>query len=75
MRLANVRITVGKTDTNFDDPPEDEICSYLSGQPPADVFRMNCGHRMYGRYVRITALSPTLTRLNLYELEIIGYKP
>jgi len=75
MRLANVRITVGKTKSNFDDPPEDEICSYLPGQPPADVFRMNCGYRMCGRYVRINALSSTRTRLNLYELEIIGYKP
>jgi len=36
-----VRVTVGETDTNFDDPPEDEICDYLPGQPPADIDRMN----------------------------------
>jgi len=56
-RLANVQVAVGETDTNFDDPPADEICSYLSGQPqPADIFLVTCHIRMYGRYVRVTAV-------------------
>jgi len=41
-RLANVRVTVGETDTNFYDPPKDEICNYLPGQPPADIFLVTC---------------------------------
>jgi len=73
-RLANVRITVGETDTNFDDPPEDEICDYLPGQPqPADIFLVTCHTRMYGRYVRVTAVEVNKP-LNIYELEIHGLK-
>jgi len=71
-RLANVRVTVGKNDTNFDDPPEDEICDYLPGQPPADIFLVTCHTRMYGRYVRVTAVTEVNQILNLYELEIHG---
>jgi len=70
-RLANVRVTVGETDTNFDDPPEDEICDYLPGQPPADIFLVTCRTRMYGRYVRVTAVEINES-LNIYELEIHG---
>jgi len=52
-----VRVTVGETNTNFDDPPEDEICDYLPGQPqPTDIFLVTCHTRMYGRYVRVTAV-------------------
>jgi len=73
-RPANVRITVGETDTNFDDPPEDEICDYLPGQPqPADIFLVTCQTRMYGRYVRVTAVEVNKP-LNIYELEIHGLK-
>jgi len=47
-KMTNVRvITVGETDTNFDDSPEDEICDYLPGQPPADIFLVTCHTRMY----------------------------
>jgi len=70
-RLANVRVTVGKNDTNFDDPPEDEICNYLPRQPPADIFLVTCRNRMYGRYVRLTAVEVN-ANLNIYELEIHG---
>jgi len=70
-RLANVRVTVGETDTNFDDPPEDEICDYLPGHPPADIFLVTCHTRMYGRYVRVTAVEVNEV-LNIYELEIHG---
>jgi len=28
-RLANVRVTVGETDTNFDDPPDDDMYFWL----------------------------------------------
>jgi len=72
-RLANVRITVGETDTNFDYPPEDEICNYLPGQPPAYIFLVTCHTRMYGRYVRVTAVEVN-EPLNIYELEIHGLK-
>jgi len=41
-RLANLRVKVGETDTTFDDPPEDEICDYLPGPPPADIFLVTC---------------------------------
>jgi len=70
-RLANVRVTVGETNTNFDDPPEDEICNYLPGQPSADIFLVTCHTRMYGRYVRVTAVEIN-EPLNIYELEIHG---
>jgi len=70
-RLANVRVTVGETDTNFDDPPENEICDYLPGQPPADIFLVTCHTRMYGRYVRVTAVDVN-DKFNFYELEIHG---
>jgi len=70
-RLVNMRVTVGETDTNFDDPPEDEICNYLPGQPPADIFLVTCRTRMYGRYVRVTAFEVN-NFLNIYELEIHG---
>jgi len=70
-RLANVRVTVGETNTNFDDPPEDEICDYLPGQPPADIFLVTCRTRMYGRYVRVTAVEVN-DYFNIYELEIHG---
>jgi len=67
-----VRVAVGETDTNFDDPPEDEICDYLPGQPqPADIFLVTCRTRMYGRYVRVTAVEVD-EFLNIYELEIHG---
>jgi len=69
-----VRVTVGETDTNFNDPPEDEICDYLPGHPqPADIFLVTCHTRMYGRYVRVTAVEVN-NFLNIYELEIHGLK-
>jgi len=72
-RLADVRVTVGETDTNFDNPPEDEICNYLPGQPPADIFLVTCHNRMYGRYVRVTAVEVN-DMLNIYEIAIHGLK-
>jgi len=63
--MANVRVTVGETDTNFDDPPEDEICDYL----PADIFLVTCHTRMYGRYVRVTAVE-----VNHMNQTFISYK-
>jgi len=66
-----VRVTIGETDTNFDDPPEDEICDYLPGQPHADIFLVTCRTRMYGRYVRLTAVEVN-TNLNIYEIEVHG---
>jgi len=50
---------------------EDEICDYLPGQPPADTFLVTCHTRMYGRYVRLTAVEVN-NILNIYELEIHG---
>jgi len=73
-RLANVRVTVGKTDTNFADPPEDEICGYLPGRPPAVIFLVTCRVRMYGRFVRVTAVEIN-DFFNIYELEIHGQEP
>jgi len=66
-----VRVAVGETDTNFYDPPENEICDYLPGQPPTDIFLVTCCTRMYGRYVRVTAVEVN-DILNIYELEIHG---
>jgi len=66
-----VRVTVGETDTNFDDPQEDEICDYLPGQPTADIFLVTCRTRMYGRYVRVRAVKVD-NMLNIYEIEIHG---
>jgi len=73
-RLANVRVAVGKTDNNFHDPPKYEICDYLPGQPPADIFLVTCYTRMYGRYVRVTAVEVN-EYFNIYELEIHGQEP
>jgi len=63
--MANVRVAVVEADTNFDDLP-DEICDYLPGQPPADIFLVTCHTRMYGRYVRATALEVN-HMLHIYE--------
>lgn len=70
-RLANVRVTIGKTYTNFADPPEDEICNYHPGQPPVQIFLVTCRNRMYGRFVRVTAVEVNKP-LNIHELEVHG---
>ena len=71
--LLNVRITVGNSDEEFDDPPAEVICSYTSGQPSGDVFEMFCGRVMLGRYVRVTAVN-VYTELNIYEVEVYGWE-
>jgi len=68
-----VRVTVHETDPNFADLPEDEVCDYLPGQPPADIFLVTCRTRMYGRYVRLTAVEVNAS-LSIYEIEIHGLK-
>jgi len=68
-----VTVTVREAGTNFDDPPEDEICDYLPGKPPADIFLVTCRTRMHGRYVRVTAVEVN-DRLNIYEMEVHGLK-
>jgi len=70
-RLKNVRVVIGETDTNFANPPEDEICDYLPGKPPDNIFLVTCRTRMHGRYVRVTAVD-VAKHLNIYELEVHG---
>ena len=71
--LRNVRITVGDSDEEFDDPPAEVICSYIPGQPSGDVFEMFCGRVMLGRYVRVTAVNINWD-LNMYEMEVYGWE-
>ena len=71
--LRNVRITVGDSDEEFDDPPAEELCSYTPGQPSGDVFEMFCGRVMLGRYVRVTAVNINWD-LNMYEMEVYGWE-
>jgi len=72
-RLRNVRATVGGSDANFDNPTDSEICDYLPGQPPGDVFTVTCRERIRGRFVRVTAVE-IHDYLNIYEMQIFGYK-
>ena len=72
-RLANLRITIGDSNTQFANPPASLVCSYIPGQPSGDVFEMFCDTRMLGRYVRLTAVDIN-DSLNLYEIEVYGWE-
>ena len=71
-RFRNVLITIGeeKAEVANTDLDSDVVCAYHQGRPD-DIHRFNCTQRMYGRYVRVTAL--TTDHLNLYEIEVIGF--
>ena len=72
-RLANVRITIGDSNSQFANPPASLVCSYIPGQPSGDVFEMFCDTIMLGRYVRLTAVDIN-DKLNLYEIEVYGWE-
>ncbi|XP_067940625.1 uncharacterized protein [Watersipora subatra] len=70
--LANVRVTIGETESDLTEEGDNYLCAYNEGQPPGDEFTMNCTRRLYGRFVRVTAVSIG-TRLIMRELEVFGW--
>ena len=72
-RFQNPLITIGEEEAEVanTEVDSDVVCAYYPGRPD-DVHRFNCTQRMYGRYVRVTIL--TTNFLNLYEIEVIGFK-
>lgn len=72
MRLKNVRVAIGESDVLFDNPPANQICGYIPGNPPAAVFAVDCNRKMIGRFVRITAVDAN-DSMHIYEFEVLGW--
>ena len=70
--LQNVRVTIGESENNVSSMKEIYLCGYIPGQPPGDVFTVTCTERMYGRFVRVTAVEIN-DALRLRELQIYGW--
>ena len=72
-RFQNPLIAVGEEEAEVanTEVDSDVVCAYYPGIPD-NVHRFNCKTRMYGRYVRVTAVNVS-TYLNLYEIEVIGF--
>ena len=70
--LQNVRVTIGESEDNVSSMKERYLCGYIPGQPPGDVFTVTCTERMYGRFVRVTAVEIN-EKLNIQELQVYGW--
>ena len=70
--LQNVRVTIGESENNVSSMKEIYLCGYIPGQPPGDVFTVTCTERMYGRFVRVTAVEIN-EPLNIRELQVYGW--
>ena len=70
--LQNVRVTIGESENNVSSMKEIYLCGYIPGQPPGDVFTVTCTERMYGRFVRVTAVEISES-LNIQELQVYGW--
>ena len=71
--MKNFLITIGEEEAEVANTEldSDVVCAYYPGIPD-DVHRFNCKTRMYGRYVRVTAIERE-SAFNLYEIEVIGF--
>ena len=70
--LENVRVTIGESEDNVSGMEEQYLCGYIPGQPPGDAFTVTCTERMYGRFVRVTAVEIN-NAMSLRELEVYGW--
>ena len=71
-RLQNVRVTIGESEDKVSGTENRYLCGYIPGQPPGDVFTVTCTERMYGRFVRVTAVEIN-EMLNIQELQVYGW--
>ena len=71
-RLQNVRVTIGESEDKVSGTENRYICGYIPGQPPGDAFTVTCTERMYGRFVRVTAVEIN-EPLNIRELQVYGW--
>ena len=70
--LANVSIAIGYSVEEVSRGNETYLCAYHQGEVPSAVFTMNCSKRMYGRYIRLTAVDFN-GALRLQEVETYGW--
>ncbi|XP_067949520.1 uncharacterized protein [Watersipora subatra] len=70
--MANVRVTIGKSESDVTEEGDKYLCAYNEGQPPGDEFTMTCFEILYGRFVRVTLIGIS-NHLRLREMEIFGW--
>ena len=67
-----MRITISESEVDLTSMKQRYLCGYIPGQPPGDEFTVTCTERMYGRFVRVTAVEIN-DALRLRELQIYGW--
>ena len=70
--IENVSIAIGYSVEEVSGGDETYLCAYHQGQVPGDGFTMTCSTRMYGRYIRLTAVDFNGS-MRLLEVEIYGW--